>query len=149
MKPDVESGFGVWRGSVHFLVHSLKAVLIAGPSGFHTCFSVSAQELTHINSCESPSNQTGLIVWIIPCAFVSLAPLAVASALCRLELKTEFLCSLLAVRSVLMLVGFGCCFLIPATQGLLHSIKSFRRKRPFSSPSRYPVCPVMTVVLSQ
>lgn len=111
MKPDVESGFGVWRGSVHFLVHSLKAVLIAGPSGFHTCFSVSAQELTHINSCESPSNQTGLIVWIIPCAFVSLAPLAVASALCRLELKTEFLCSLLAVRSVLMLVGFGCCFL--------------------------------------
>ena len=64
-----------------------------------------------INSCESPSNQTGLIVWIIPCAFVSLAPLAVASALCRLELKTEFLCSLLAVRSVLMLVGFGCCFL--------------------------------------
>lgn len=95
------------EGQCSFLVHSWKAVLIAGPSGFHTCFSVSTQALPHINHCESPSSQAGLIVWITPCACVSLAPLVMAPALCRLELKTESLRSLLALRSVLMLVGFG------------------------------------------
>lgn len=87
-----EAWCGVWiwgvEGQCSFLVHSLNVVLIAGPCGFHTCLSVSTQELTHSVSCESPSSQTGLIVCITPCAFVSLAPLVVASALCRLELKT-------------------------------------------------------------
>ena len=111
-----EAWCGVWicgvEGQCSFLVHSWKAVLIAGPSGFHTCFSVSTQALPHINHCGSPSSQAGLIVWITPCACVSLAPLVMAPALCRLELKTESLRSLLALRSVLMLVGFGGFFFL-------------------------------------
>ena len=87
-----EAWCGVWiwgvEGQCSFLGSFLECSVDCRPKWFSYLCKCFYLRLTHNISCESPSSQTGLIVCIIPCAFVSLAPFVVASALCRVQLKT-------------------------------------------------------------